>query len=148
MTRLRDASNVVRVDIAQQEDTPMKSFFWLLAVSALAIILPVKPHEAQGQNSPFVEGVPQCVQAIYENGDLVMANGCSSPVYVVWASDGDVWGGAHLSGGGKSNTGQSRNAVSRAGGVRMFTCPGDATPEDPQGRPVGSHYNGQYRCRR
>jgi len=125
----------------------MKLLLCFAFVIALALVH-LQPIEVHAQGLQFVEGVPQCVQTAYESGDLIMVNDCGSPVYVVWASDGDVWGAAHLNGGGRSNTGQSRDAVARAGGVRMFTCPGDATPEDTQGRPVGPHYRGQYRCRR
>jgi hypothetical protein len=103
---------------------------------------------AHAQISPFVDAVPSCGGSVYENGNLVVAYGCNIPVYITWSSDGDVWGAAHLNAGGRQDTGQSAGAVARAGGVRLFACPGDSTPEGTDGRPVGPHYRGQYRCRR
>jgi hypothetical protein len=123
-----------------------KIAFALVIVSIFVFARPVASVHAQA--SPFVDPVPQCQGDTYEHGDLVVINRCTIEVHIAWTSSGDVWGAADLGPEGHSNTGQSSEAVGRAGGVSFFTCPGSSLPEDTQGRPVGNHYRGQYRCRR
>lgn len=109
---------------------------------------PLAYQPVGNQSSPFLSGVPQCGQSTFENGYLIIVNACSSQIYVAWTSNGDVWGAASLGPSGRTNTGQSSNAVSRAGGVRIFACPGSAIPEGTTGVAIAQHYAGEYRCRK
>ena len=117
-------------------------------ILAVLLLFDYYNSKCGAQTSRFVTGVPDCGETTYESGNLFVVNVCDIDVYVHWTSDGNVWGGTNLGPHESQNTGESSEAVNRAGGVRLFTCPGNSTPEDTQGQPVGPHYRGPYRCRR
>jgi hypothetical protein len=126
----------------------MKGIAGLFLTLSIVTLLPLATSSIAAQSSSFVRAVPDCGAQDWQNGHLFVLNRCDINVSVTWSSGGDVWGSAHLGPAGSQNTGSSSEDVERAGGVDLFTCPGDSTPEDPEGRPVGAHYKGGYRCRR
>jgi len=125
----------------------MRSIYSVLLLVCIYSLIRM-PAAVHAQDSLFVEGVPQCGLSTYENGFLVVVNACNTRVSITWTSPGDVWGSANLGPRERQNTGQSGDAVRRAGGVALFTCPDYSSPEEPQGRPLEPHYRGPYRCRR
>jgi hypothetical protein len=109
------------------------------------------PHDAmipaQG-GSGYVRAVPECGRQEFRDNTLFIVNICSISVNVVFTSAGDVSGGMPLGPGEHGRTGFSSEAAQRVGGVDVFTCPGDATPLDPNGRALSIHYRGEYLCHR
>lgn len=100
---------------------------------------------AAAQNS--VTPVPQCSNQQIENDTLFIVNPCSFPVNVTFTSLGDVWGGMPIGPGQQAQTGYSGEAVSRVGGVHVYTCPGYGTPVQPDGSAIISGYTGSvYGC--
>lgn len=80
---------------------------------------------------------------------LIVENVCDITVSISWRSSGTVWGAANsIEPAGHRGTGSSFDDVNNAGGVDLFTCPGNSTPEGTDGKPIGPHYKGEYRCRR
>ncbi|MGH9481073.1 MAG: TonB family protein [Terriglobales bacterium] len=106
------------------------------------------PRPQGDANSPYVSGAPECGHAQIENGTLFMVNSCGSSVTICFTSAGTVWGELPVGPGGHGRTGFSGEAVARVGGVKVYTCPGLATPVDLNGNGVLAHYNGEYRCHR
>jgi len=102
---------------------------------------------AQG-GSGYVRAVPECGRQEFRDNTLFIVNICSISVNVVFTSAGDVSGGMPLGPGEHGRTGFSSEAAQRVGGVDVFTCPGDATPLDPNGRALSLHYRGEYLCHR
>lgn len=109
------------------------------------------PHDAlipaQG-GSGYVRAVPECGRQEFRDNTLFIVNICSISVNVVFTSSGDVSGGMPLGPGEHGRTGFSSEAAQRVGGVDVFTCPGDATPLDLNGRALSTHYRGEYLCHR
>lgn len=109
------------------------------------------PHDAlilaQG-DSGYVRAVPECGRQEFSNNTLFIVNICSISVTVVFTSSGDVSGGMPLGPGEHGRTGFSSEAAQRVGGVDVFTCPGNATPLDLNGRALSIHYRGEYLCHR
>lgn len=98
-------------------------------------------------SSGYVNALPNCGQEVYENdGALAIENKCNVAVTVFYTSLGDVWGGKPLSPGEHSRTAYDRAAVVRAGGIEVYTCPGNSTPVQPNGSELGYHYRGEYKC--
>jgi hypothetical protein len=98
--------------------------------------------------SGYVRAVPECGHQEFRDNTLFIVNICSISVNVVFTSSGDVSGGMPLGPGEHGRTGFSREAAQRVGGVDVYTCPGDATPLDPNGRALSIHYKGEYLCHR
>jgi hypothetical protein len=100
---------------------------------------------AVAQNS--VSPVPNCGRAQYQDSTLSIVNPCSITVSVTYTSLGDVSGGTVIGPGQTQRTAYSAQAVAGAGGVHIYTCPGNGTPVEPDGTPIGSHYTGlEYGC--
>jgi len=122
----------------------MKSFrtspLWLITT-----VLPTGMVVAQNPNS--VKPVPDCSRPEIENSTLFIVNSCNITVSAVYTSSGDLWGGSLIGPGQHHRTGYSSQAVNRVGGVSVYTCPGYATPEEPDGAPIINNYTGrEYRC--
>jgi hypothetical protein len=101
------------------------------------------------QSSQYVRPVANCGRSAYEHNMLIVENICDITVSIKWTSYGNVWGAQNnIEPAGHRATGSSREDVDQAGGVDLFTCPGNSTPEGPDGKPLNSHYKGEYRCRR
>jgi hypothetical protein len=121
----------------------MKSFctssLWLITTVLLTGMV-------VAQNSS-VKPVPDCGRPEIENGTLFIVNSCNITVSAVYTSSGDLWGGSLIGPGQHLRTAYSSEAVNRVRGVSVYTCPGYATPEEPDGAPIINHYTGrEYRC--
>ena len=98
---------------------------------------------AQNPDTP----VPQCGHPQIENDTLFIVNPCGIAVNVTFTSLGDVWGGMPIGPGQHAQTGYSGEAVSRVGGVHVYTCAGYGTPVQPDGSAIISGYTGrEYAC--
>lgn len=102
---------------------------------------------AQG-GSGYVRAVPECGRQEFSDNTLFIVNICNISVNVVFTSSGEVSGGMPLGPGEHGRTGFSSETVQRVGGVDVFTCPGNASPLDLNGRALSIHYKGEYLCHR
>jgi hypothetical protein len=119
------------------------------SIALIALLLGSFITPTVAQNSKYVSPVPNCGGQSYERYlGLVIGNRCNIQVTITWTSPGDIWGTAHLGPGGSQGTNASAEHVQRAGGVDLYVCPGDSSPVDPDDRFIGSHYRGEYRCKR
>ena len=120
----------------------MKSFRSVFSGLIAAVLL---TGMAVAQHS--VSPVPDCGRAQYEDDTLIIVNPCSITVSVTYTSFGDVSGGTVIASGQSARTAYSREAVNRVGGVRVYTCPGNGTPVQPDSSPIIGHYMGlEYGC--
>jgi len=120
----------------------MKSFCAVFS-SLIAAVLLTGMAVAQHSVSP----VPGCGRAQYEDGTLIIVNPCGMTVSVTYTSFGDVSGGTVIGPGQTHRTAWSGEAVARAGGVSVYTCPGNGTPVEPDGTPIVNRYTGRpYAC--
>jgi hypothetical protein len=125
----------------------------LLAV--IAAMPSLRANAQSGKNQPtafadrrYVRGVPNCGHQAYDEGNVIVENVCDITVSITWTSSSDTcWGTAlSLSPTEHRATGCTQEEVSRAGGLDLFTCPGDSGPVDEHRQPIGRHYKGEYAC--
>jgi hypothetical protein len=114
----------------------------------LSFAFPVDVLAPPQGNSGYVRPVPECGRQEFKDNTLFIVNICDINVTVFYTSSGDVSGGMLLGPGEHGRTGFSSEAVQRVGGVDIYTCPGDATPLDLNGRAMSTHYKGAYLCHR
>jgi hypothetical protein len=126
----------------------MKTIAYAFSLACAFCVLFSAGPNLHAQGSQYVRAVPNCGQQVYDQDTLTIENQCDIAVNIVWTSSGNVWGSAQLEPGRHQSTGSSRDDVARAGGVDLFTCPGSSTPEGTDGKFVGGHYKGEYRCKR
>ena len=120
----------------------MKTFHSGLSGLVAAVLL---TGMAVAQTS--IRPVPDCGRPEYLDSTLFIVNSCGLTVSVVYTSLGEVWGGTMIAAGRGDRTAYSREAVNNAGGVSVYTCPGNGTPVQPDGTPIMAHYTGrEYGC--
>lgn len=100
---------------------------------------------AVAQNS--VTPVPNCGTPQIQNDTLVIVNRCSITVNVAFTSSGNLWGGTLIGPRQSARTAYSGEAVTSAGGVHVYTCPGYGTPVQPDGSAIiGNYVGSRYGC--
>jgi hypothetical protein len=127
----------------------MKRILVVVLVFCAVLLFRTSSHVALAQSN-YVHPVPDCGKYDYDRGnnDLFVYNVCDIEITMKWTSPGNVWGDAHLAPAGRQSTGRSRRDVEESGELNWFVCPGNSLFEQEDGRPMGAHYKGPYRCRR
>lgn len=123
----------------------MKPKLTTLALLAL-VALTMTARQAQPQSPKYAQGVPMCGHVAWRNDYADVVNSCNSEVTIAWTSRGSCFGTAiDLASGAHRGTGCSQKDLG-GGELEIFTCPGDSTPVDRNGRPIYQHYSGEYAC--
>lgn len=119
----------------------------LTTLALLALVaLTMTARQAQTQIPKYVQGVPMCGHVAWQNDVANVENSCSSEVTIAWTSSGSCWGTIiKLPSGARKSTGCAQKDLG-GGELEIFTCPGDSTPVDRNGKPIYQHYSGEYAC--
>lgn len=122
-----------------------------LLVGAFAMASWLIPSSSYAQSAgEYVRPVPECGRLGYEpDGAFMIENVCNINITVFYQSRGDVSGGTPIGPGEHHRTAYNGRAVEQSGGVMVYSCPGDATPVQPDGSGMWGHYTGrEYKCHR
>lgn len=122
----------------------------VLVACFFCLLSSTRPILYAQDNSQYVRPVPGCGHYGYDRNDsLIISNTCDIDVTAAFSSAGDIWGTKNLGPGETQYTGWGHREVDRSGGsIDVFTCPGNSTPQQPDGRPIMGHYHGEYVCHR
>ena len=121
-----------------------------LLVCVLCWMALTRPALYAEGNSQYVRPVAGCGHYGYDGNDsLIISNTCDIDITVTFSSAGDVWGTKHLGPSEAQYSGWGHKEVDRSGGsIDVYACPGNSTPQRPDGRSIMGHYRGEYICHR